>query len=147
MDEVNQRPKDEDQKTVFYAAYGQFDDDILAQVRRDTYGEDIGQFSWITADEFRRFFRLLELDSSSSVIDLACGSGGPAMFMAQTTGCRVIGIDINESGIKTATRLAQERSLQDKVRFVLTDAGQPLPVSDASCDAIVSIDAMNHLPN
>ena len=28
------------------------------QVRRETYGEDFGQSSWVTADEYRRFFQM-----------------------------------------------------------------------------------------
>jgi ubiquinone/menaquinone biosynthesis C-methylase UbiE len=34
---------------------------------------------------------------------MACGSGGPALHVAQVTGCRVTGVDINESGIVVET--------------------------------------------
>jgi SAM-dependent methyltransferase len=130
-----------------YSAYGDFEQDILAQIRRETYGEDIGQFSWITADEFRRFFHRLDLHAGSHVLDVACGSGGPAIFMAQTTGCHVTGIDINEGGINTGKQMAQARGVHDRVYFKHIDAGQPLPFEDASFDAIVCIDAINHLYN
>jgi SAM-dependent methyltransferase len=107
----------------------------------------MGQFSWTTADEFRRFFRQLELTAESHVLDVACGSGGPALFTAQITGCPVTGIDVNESGISTARQTAAAPRLQDRVCFECADAGQPLPFPDASFDAIISIDAMNHLYN
>ena len=48
------------EKTIFYL-YGEFDRSLLAQIRRETYGEEIGQFSWITADELRKFLGRLEL--------------------------------------------------------------------------------------
>lgn len=131
--------------SLFYSAYGDFERDVLAQVRRETYGEDIGQFSWITADELRGFFDLLELGAGSEVLDVACGSGGPAIFMAQTTGCRVTGIDINESGIHTARQMASSRGLGERARFEHIDAGRPLPFEEGTFDAIVCIDAMNHL--
>ena len=70
---------------IFYV-YGEFDRGPLAQIRRETYGEDMGQFSWITADEFRKFVRQLELDVKEHVLDVACGSGGPALFLAHTIG-------------------------------------------------------------
>jgi hypothetical protein len=68
--------------------YGTFADEIEAAVRSEAFGEEIGQNSWLTADEHRGFFQLLELRASSQVLDVASGSGGPALFMARTTGCR-----------------------------------------------------------
>ena len=46
---------------LYGTAYGNFATQALEQVRRETYGEDFGQSSWVTADEYRRFFRLLDL--------------------------------------------------------------------------------------
>ncbi|MEO8288026.1 MAG: methyltransferase domain-containing protein [Chloroflexota bacterium] len=137
---------EEQESTIFYV-YGDFEQDVLAQVRRETYGEDIGQFSWLTADEFRRFFERLDLDAGSDVLDVACGSGGPAIFMAQTTGCRVTGIDINEGGVNTGTQMAEARGVSDRVQFKQVDASLRLPFEDASFDAITCIDAINHMYN
>jgi SAM-dependent methyltransferase len=138
---------DDGQKELFYSAYADFDQDVLAQVRKETYGEDIGQFSWLTADEFRSFFSRLDLDTNSEVLDVACGSGGPALFMAQATGCHVTGIDVNEGGINTGNQMAEARGMRDRVQLKHVDAGKPLPFADASFDAIVCIDAINHLYN
>ena len=138
---------DDGQAQVFYSAYANFEQEVLSQVRRETYGEDIGQFSWLTADEFRRFFSRLDLDASSDVLDVACGSGGPAIFMAQTTGCHVTGIDINEGGINTGNQMAEARGVSDRVQFKHVDGSKPLPFADASFDAVVCIDAINHLYN
>ncbi|MEO5952954.1 MAG: methyltransferase domain-containing protein [Chloroflexia bacterium] len=140
-------PTNEEDKTHFYSAYVNFDQSVLAEVRRETYGEDIGQFSWLTADEFRRFFHRLDLGPTSTVLDVACGSGGPALFMARTTGCHVTGIDINENGINTANQTAQSHNLTSQAHFQQTDASQPLPFPDASFDAITCIDAINHIYN
>src|SRR6476469_10137796 len=108
--------KDED-PTIFYSTYANFEESVLAQVRAETFGEDIGQFSWLTADEFRRFFHLLDLGPGSDVLDVACGSGGPALFMARTTGCQVTGIDINENGITTANQMAQAQGMRVQAEF------------------------------
>jgi cyclopropane fatty-acyl-phospholipid synthase-like methyltransferase len=128
----------------FYGAYRAANEGVLAKIRRETYGEDLGQFSWITADELRKFFRKLELDAGSHVLDMACGSGGPALFTAQSIGCQVTGLDIDENGIDAAREMAQACGLQGRVNFEQRDASQPLPFPNASFDAIISIDAMNH---
>ena len=136
-----------DSVELYENAYGNFADTILEEIRRQVFGEDIGQNSWLTADEYRRFFEWLELDASSDVLEIACGSGGPALFMARESGCRVLGIDNNESGIANANRMATEQGLAAKARFELADAGQPFPFENETFDAIVCIDAINHLPN
>jgi ubiquinone/menaquinone biosynthesis C-methylase UbiE len=117
------------------------------EVRRQTYGDDLGQSGWLTAAELERFAEWLDLDAGTRLLDVGCGSGGPALRLAETTGTSVLGVDVLEEGIATATRLAEERGLCDRASFVQVDAGGELPFEEASFDAILSIDAMCHLPN
>ncbi len=44
---------------LFDRTYSNFAATIIEQVRRETFGEDIGQNSWLTADEYLRFFKWL----------------------------------------------------------------------------------------
>lgn len=136
-----------DSVDLYDSAYGNFAATVYEQVRREAFGEDIGQNSWLTADEYLRFFKWLELESTSNVLEIACGSGGPVLFMARTTGCRILGIDNNENAVSTANKIAQEQGLDSQVRFELANANQPLPFEDETFDSIVCIDAINHLPN
>lgn len=53
-------------ETIFYV-YGEFDRTVLGEIRRETYGEDLGQFSWLTADELRKFLGRLKLNAKSHV--------------------------------------------------------------------------------
>ena len=78
-----------DSVDLYDSAYGNFAAEVYEQIRREAFGEDIGQNSWLTAEEYLRFFEWLELDSTSNVLEVACGSGGPALFMARETGCRI----------------------------------------------------------
>lgn len=130
----------------YSTAYDNFSAKVRKAVRAETYGEDIGQTSWMTADELREFIRLLELCSSSNVLEVGSGSGGPALFVAATVGCRITGIDVNESGIKNSNELAQQQNLESLASFHLADASQPLPFSEDSFDSIISNDAMCHVP-
>src|SRR5215510_10939491 len=115
---------------LYGTAYGNFATQALEQVRRDTYGEDFGQSSWVTADEYRRFFRLLDLRATDHVLDIGCGSGGPALFLAQEVGCRATGIDLNEAGIQAGLVLLQQAGLQSRVNLRCADVRRGLPFAD-----------------
>src|SRR5262245_47283711 len=125
---------------LYGTAYGNFATQALEQVRRETYGEDFGQSSWVTGQEYRRFFRLLGLKASDHVLDIGCGSGGPALFLAREIGCRVTGVDVNEAGIRAA--LAQGAEVQDRVHFRQADVSESLPFPDQAFDTIVCMDVM-----
>lgn len=132
---------------LYGTAYGNFATQALEQVRRETYGEDLGQSSWVTAEEYRRFFELLELTPAHHVLDVGCGSGGPALFLARERGCRVTGVDVNEAGIQAGLTLARQAGLDNKVHFRRADVREPLPFPDRTFDAIVCMDAMCHMPD
>lgn len=131
----------------YSTTYSLFDDAVSAQLRQEIYGEDIGQNSWLTAGEYRNWLPWLELTPAAHALEVACGSGGPALFLAQTTGARVTGVDIDQQGIAQANRMAQKLGLANQARFQQADASQPLPFDDETFDAIVCVDAINHLPD
>lgn len=126
--------------------YDNFSAGVLERVRAETYGEDVGQSSWMTAEELDRFIELLQLQSSSNLLEIGSGSGGPALYVARKTGCRVTGLDVNEFGVRNANELAAGQNLGERARFQLTDASEPLPFGDDTFDAIVSNDVMCHVP-
>jgi SAM-dependent methyltransferase len=127
--------------------YGHFDTELYAEIRREAFGEDIGQNSWLTADEQDRFLTWLDLSPATTVLDVACGAGGPALCLAAKTGTSVIGIDVHEQAIAMGNALAARRALSHVAEFRVGDAAQPLPFSDSTFDAITCIDAINHLPD
>jgi SAM-dependent methyltransferase len=129
------------------ANYGNFQAELYAQIRRDAFGEDIGQSSWLTADEQDKFLGWLNLSSSKTLLDVACGSGGPVLRIAERTGCAVVGVDVHEQAIATANSLAAQRGLTERAQFQVADATAQLPFPNASFDAIICIDAINHLPS
>jgi 2-polyprenyl-3-methyl-5-hydroxy-6-metoxy-1,4-benzoquinol methylase len=131
----------------YNAIYGNFEAELYAQIRRESFGEDIGQNSWLTADEQDRFLQWLNLSPGKTLLDVACGAGGPALRVAAATGCSVVGIDVHEQAVETANTLAAQRGLAERALFRTTDATKRLPFSGASFDAITCIDAINHLPD
>jgi SAM-dependent methyltransferase len=132
--------------TAFYdATFAASPDELNRAIRQAAFGEDIGQFSWTTADEHRGFQRQLGIGPDSSVLEVASGSGGPALFLVRSTGCRLVGIDIHAAGIATANDAATRQGLGDKASFLVHDASEPFPFKTGSFDVIISIDSINHI--
>jgi len=128
-------------------SYENFRAGVYAEIRREAYGEDIGQNSWHTADEQDRFLKWLELSAGKRLLDVACGAGGPALRIAAASGCAVAGVDIHEAAIATAQTIANERGLLRRAEFHAADASVGLPFADGSFDTITCIDALNHFPH
>ena len=103
---------------LFDSTYSHFTEQVLDAVRKETFGEDIGQNSWLTRDEYDRFIGWLHVEGGHRVLEVASGSGGPAGYLAGQSGCHVTGIDSNEFGIATATRAAAESNLTDRMKFI-----------------------------
>ncbi|WP_433975875.1 class I SAM-dependent methyltransferase [Tunturiibacter lichenicola] len=140
MDKFNSLPP----SGHYNANYGNFQTELYAQIRCEAFGEDIGQNSWLTSDEQDKFLEWLDLSPSKTLLDVACGAGGPALRLSAITGCSIVGIDIHEQAVTTATSLAAQRGLVERAKFRSTDAAGRLPFSDASFDVIICIDAINH---
>ncbi len=131
---------------LYNSSYAGYSAQVYQQVRHETYGLDLGQTGWMTAEEFRSFFGLLNLTSSSRVLEVGCGAGGCAVYLAQTIGSEVTGIDVNQSGIANAQKLAQSSGLSSRVTFSCIDAAARMPFEDDVFDAVFSNDAMCHIP-
>lgn len=125
--------------------YGRFTDDIFASVRREAFGEDLGQNSWHTLEEHELLRSWLDLDPASRLLDVACGSGGPTLRLARQCGCHVTGIDLQAEGIAAAKAAAERDGVAEHACFLQHDASQPLPFADAAFDAVLCIEAINHL--
>ena len=83
----------------------------------------------------------LRIGEGDLFVDLACGGGGPGIWIAERTGASLVGIDFAPSAIEAARSLAERRSMSARVRFDVADAtATGLP--SASVDAIMSIDAL-----
>jgi SAM-dependent methyltransferase len=141
---MGERPKVGDHYGPHYRAFAA---GVYEEVRRSAFGEDIGQNSWLTVSELDRFLSRLNLESAKRLLDVGCGSGGPALHDARRTGCEVVGVELSEEAVAEATRRAQEAGLETRSSFLQADASAPLPFEDGSFDALICIDAINHLPD
>lgn len=75
------------------------------------------------------------VNASMRVLDVGCGIGGPARYLAGTFGCKVTGVDLSPSFIDAAAYLTARSGLSDRVTFQVGNALQ-VPFEDASFDAV-----------
>jgi len=131
------------QVDLYDSTYGNFKEQVLAEIRRETYGDDIGQNSWITIAEYDTFYGWLNLSAGDHVLEIASGSGGPALYLAKKFKCHITGLDINEEGIKTANQSAINANVTN-AKFQLANVDERLPFDDETFDAVMCTDSMNH---
>jgi ubiquinone/menaquinone biosynthesis C-methylase UbiE len=131
---------------LYDSAYGHYEADVYRKVRIATYGVDLGQTSWVTHEESKQIPGTLQLSSSSRVLEIGCGSGRYALQLAETLGCHVVGVDLNQAGITNANSLARECKLDGRVRFEQCDASKKLPWPADTFDAAFANDVLCHIP-
>jgi SAM-dependent methyltransferase len=122
-----------------------FESPVMQRIRREGYGEDIGQHSWVTADEMRADIRRLQLTASSRLIDLGCGPCGPLTFVLNTVRCEGVGVDVIEAALQVGRERAERMAIGNLLETRQADLNARLPFEASSFDAVMSLDAVIHV--
>ena len=125
--------------------YRGFDSPLARQLRREAYGEDIGQHSWVRADEVRADIPRLKLGPSSRLLDLGCGPCGPLTLVLAATGCGGTGVELSVPALQSGRERAVAMGVGERLDVRNADLNAPLPFADASFSAAMSLDVVNHL--
>lgn len=88
----------------------------------------------------------LGLDAGSRVLDVGAGIGGPARWLAATTGCHVTALELQPDLNATAAELTRRCGLADRVTHVAGDILDGPPV-EGDYDAVISFLAILHIPD
>lgn len=75
----------------------------------------------------------LPIKTGDHLVDIGCGIGGPARYLAARFSCRVDGIDITEPFVVAANHLSDLTGMLDRVTVRLGD-GHRLPYRDSAFD-------------
>ena len=73
------------------------------------------------ANKYRRICHKLDLGPDDHVLEIGCGWGGFALFVASEYGCRVTGVTISEEQHALARERVREAGLDDLVVILLQD--------------------------
>ena len=111
----------------------------------DEYPAGLDTYSWVSRTELRQVAEQVPVTDSRVIVDLGCGRGGPGLWVAGTTGTRLIGVDIAESALERARRLAGHLGVVD-VEFRV-GSFEATGLSDAAADLVMSFDAFLFTPD
>ena len=87
------------------------------------------------------------IGEANPILDVGCGEGKLANFLAATLGKEVRGIDISASKLSKAREAAEESGISHLVQFVNADASRLDFLADRSFAAIVSVYTLHELEN
>ena len=80
---------------------------------------------------------LCHIGKGSYVLDVGCGVGATACWLARRYGCRVMGVDILPRMVERSQERARREKVADRVEFKVADA-QDLPFEDNLFDAVLT---------
>ena len=83
-----------------------------------------------------RLGRLMGLQASDWVVDLACGRGVSAMALSRVFHCRVLGVEFGGQALLEAHSAVMEAQIGPQAFFVQADAEEP-PLKPSSVDAVI----------
>ena len=89
---------------------------------------------------------LCRLDGGKHILDVGCGAGKTACYLAKKHGCQVTAVDISPRMIEWAKETAVREGVADKIEFKVADA-QALPFEDATFDGLISESVLTFVPD
>jgi cyclopropane fatty-acyl-phospholipid synthase-like methyltransferase len=104
----------------------------------------LDQWHYHGTDAIRDAGAFLGLGPTSRVLDIGSGIGGPARFLAHTTGCHVTALELQPELHRVGLDLTRRSGLEDRVTHLCGDALAVVLPSDAF-DAVISFLAISHV--
>ena len=109
------------------------------------FPEQFAHIGFLTVPEAQRLRELLQIRPGEALADLACGGGGPGLWMARESGASLIGIDPSPVGLAAARQRAADAGLAGRARFQHGTFEQT-NLADGVAGAVMSIDAFQYAP-
>ena len=116
-----------------------------ANAYRGDFPAEFAHIGFLTLAEAHRMRELLHLGPGDVFADLACGAGGPGLWMAQQTGASLIGADPSAAGLAAARTRARAAGLGDRSRF-RQGTFEQTNLPGGAVDAAMSVDAFQYAP-
>ena len=113
---------------------------------RGEFPIEFAHIGFLTESEARHLLELLDIRKGDTLVDVACGAGGPGLWAARETGARLVGIDPAEHGLAAARQRADRVGLSDRAEF------RPGSFEHTTLDrdfahAVMTIEAFQYAPD
>ena len=122
----------------------------IQRIWREAYGneypEEAQPFGFITVSMLQRIARDVHVGPGQTLGDLACGSGGPGLWVARAAGARLIGVDFSSVAIQHARQRVAAFGMSGKADFLVSEI-TTIPLPDAGLDGAMSVDAFQLFPD
>lgn len=125
----------------FYAEYAIVESPVMLEIEQRVRGSTYGATSWTTRAQAEAAATHLGLTHGRTLLDLGGGSGWPALFIADVSGCDVVITDLP----LPALRIARARAIGDRVAdrcSILAADGASLPFAGGTFDRIHHADVL-----
>jgi cyclopropane fatty-acyl-phospholipid synthase-like methyltransferase/CheY-like chemotaxis protein len=110
-----------------------------AEFCADAYGKNLCQHGFATVQQVDELIRAAHIDANVRVLDLGCGNGMIAEYIAEVSDAWVTGLDYSDIAIALANQRTQGK--RARLDFVVGDLTAP-QLPPHSFDVLVSIDTL-----
>jgi len=131
---------------TFHAPVSAVQARIWAQVLGDEYPASLDTYSYVTYSDLERAAEELTVPAGGVLADVACGRGGPGLWLASRLGTRLIGLDIADTAVAAASDRARALGLDTMAEYRVATF-EETGLADASVDGAVSFDALLFSPD
>jgi SAM-dependent methyltransferase len=112
----------------------------------DTVPAEVEPFSFVPMDGMRLIASRLGLAEGDLLLDVACGRGGPGMWVARETGASLIGVDPSKVAVEHASQRRALFGLEERATFEVGEFGA-LNLAEDSVDGVLCVDAAQFAPD
>lgn len=133
----------------FYSAWGR--SPTLRRIWREhvtglDYPDAFAHISFLTFTQLQDLGASLRLGTDQVLVDLACGAGGPGLWVATASGARLVGRDLSPVAVLAAREHAGALGMDGRSDFAAGSFEHTGLVSGAA-DAIMTVDALQYAPD
>lgn len=114
---------------------------VFDAIEQAVIGAVYGANGYTTSAQADLIGERLELGPGDLLLDVGTGCGWPGLYLATTTGCRVVATDVPIEGLERATRRIAADGLTDRTAVVASTGRHP-PFRGGVFDAVCSTDVL-----
>ncbi len=114
---------------------------VRLDIETEALGADYGSTGYTTRAQADQLAQHLQLHPGDRLADIGSGSGWPGLYLAQQTGCHVIGTDLPLDGLQRARARSITDGLDGRASYAMA-TGRNQPFRAGTFDAVVHTDVL-----